>query len=270
MLFKLVSLLTLAMGCVLPLGTVLTLGTAPCHAQTSPRVWRTTTSLQASEAGQAAAADEKFVYAIGNRTIGKYDRRSGMRIASSTGTATHLNSGFSWRGKLYCAHSNYPEKPERSEILVLDPESMKLTEFHRFIGQEGSLTWAVWHDGSWWCNFAFYDADNEKSYLARFDDQWRETARWTYPPQLLEKIGRHSLSGGLWYQGQLLATDHDNPVVYRLKVPADASVLELVDAQPAPFAGQGIAYDPVTGGLVGIVRKTRSVVFAEQRPADNK
>ncbi|GIS59395.1 MAG: hypothetical protein CM1200mP2_16200 [Planctomycetaceae bacterium] len=53
--------------------------------------------------------------------MAKYDRTTGRRIATSTGQAKHLNSGFPWRGRLLCAHSNYPTTPEKSEIKVLDP-----------------------------------------------------------------------------------------------------------------------------------------------------
>ncbi|MGD9648584.1 MAG: hypothetical protein AB7U73_22930 [Pirellulales bacterium] len=254
----------------------------PCLAQpaedSTPRAaseresfeWRQTASLTAAEARQAAAADQQFIYAIGSREIAKYDRKTGERVALSIGAATHLNSGFFWQGQLYCAHSNYPARPELSEILVLDPVSMKLSEFHRFAAQPGSLTWAVRHDDAWWCNFAFYDADNAKSYLARFDDRWKERARWTYPAELVAKLGRHSLSGGLWYGDELLATDHDNPVIYRLRVPTKGEVLELVAIEPAPFAGQGIAVDPLTAGLVGVVRKKSLVVFAERWAAADR
>ena len=246
------------------------LDAAPCGAQVTSATWRETATLSADEATQAAAADERHVYAIASRSIAKYDRRSGQRLAESSGCATHLNSGFFWQGKLYCAHSNYPAKPERSELLVLDPESMELTTYHDFAGQPGSLTWAVRHDDAWWCNFAYYDADNHKSYLARFDDNWREQARWAYPMKLVERLGRHSLSGGIWYHEQLLATDHDHEVLYRLALPPAAEsdkpgVLELREVWPAPFAGQGIADDPVTGGLVGIVRKKKLVIFAERQ-----
>ena len=232
-----------------------------------PAAWRATATLAAAEAHQAAAADKRFVYAIASRTIGRYDRQTGRPVAISSGAATHLNSGFLWRGRLYCAHSNYPERPERSEILVLDPESMELATYHHFAEQEGSLTWAVRHEESWWCNFAFYDRENARSYLARFDGQWREQARWSYPAELVEKLGRYSLSGGVWYEGQLLATDHDSPVLYHLAVPDEGDVLELVEVLKAPFAGQGIAVDPLTGGLVGVIRKEKVVVFAQRERA---
>lgn len=79
------------------------------------RVWEQTAAMPAPEASQAAAADGDFVYAITNDRIGKYERTTGRRVALSTGEAHHLNSGFFWQGKLYCAHSNYPRKPERMQ-----------------------------------------------------------------------------------------------------------------------------------------------------------
>lgn len=237
---------------------------SPCEAEEPSVVWRTTATMPAEEAHQAVAADEHSVYVIASRVIARYDRATGERLATSTGEATHLNSGYFWQGRLYCAHSNYPALPERSELMVLDPRSMELSTFHHFAHQPGSLTWAVRHQEAWWCNFAFYDADQGKSYLARFDDEWREQGRWSYPANLIEQLGRYSLSGGLFYDGHLLATDHDHSVVYQLQVPEQPGELTLLAAQPAPFAGQGIAHDPVTGGLVGIVRRQRLVVFAQR------
>src|SRR5688572_23977207 len=98
-------------------------------AEPHATAWRQTSAFPAAEANQAAATDERHFYAITNNRIGKYDRATGDRLAVSTGEAKHLNSGFLWEGKLYCAHSNYPLVPERSEIKVLDPESMRLTTF---------------------------------------------------------------------------------------------------------------------------------------------
>jgi hypothetical protein len=65
-----------------------------------------TATLAAPEANQAAAADERFVYAIDSTLVAKYDRTTKERIAISTGEAKHLNSGFFWRGKLYWPDRN--------------------------------------------------------------------------------------------------------------------------------------------------------------------
>ena len=86
---------------------------APCAADdAAERPWRQTGTLAAPEVVQAAAADDDFVYAVANTLVAKYDRKTGKRVAVSEGQAKHLNSGFFWKRRLYCAHSNYPQKPE--------------------------------------------------------------------------------------------------------------------------------------------------------------
>jgi hypothetical protein len=236
-------------------------GAGRLRAQDGP-AWKLTSVLPAAEAHQAAAADGSHVFAISSTQVAKYDRPSGERLAVSTGEAQHLNSGFVWDGKLYAAHSNFPRVPERSEIKVLDPGTMRLTTFKDFGNYGGSLTWAVRHDGCWWCNFARYAADNGQTFLVQFDDAWREQARWTYPAEVIRELGRMSISGGLWHNGSLLVTDHDHPVLYQLRLPRQGNVLEFVAKHSAPFTGQGIAADPETGGLVGISRTKRQIVFA--------
>ena len=231
-----------------------------------------TESLPAPEAIQAAAADERFVYAIDNTVVAKYDRASGKLLARSRGEAKHLNSGFLWQGKLYAAHSNFPRKPEQSQLKVLDLQSMVLETWHDFGSDYGSLTWAVHYQGSWWCNFAHYGDQNAKTCLVRFDDGWKEAASWTYPQDVIAELGRYSISGGLWLDDTLLATGHDHRRIYRLKAPAGGGVLELIDRVKSPFPGQGLAIDPAGGGkepgLVGIDRGRRKVVFARLQPSD--
>jgi hypothetical protein len=101
-----------------------------------------------SEANQSSTADDRFLYAITNTLVAKYDQGTGQRVAVSTGKAEHLNSGFLWDGRVYCAHSNYPKLPEQSKIMVLDPETMRLSTFKDFGNAGGSLTWAVRHEGN--------------------------------------------------------------------------------------------------------------------------
>lgn len=214
-------------------------------------------------ATQAAAVDDRYIYAVANKGIAKIDRADGRELAVSEGKASHLNSAVVMDGKIYCAHSNFPLKPEKGEIMVLDPQTMKLETFHEFSGPPGSLTWALRKDGSWWCHFAHYGKDNGGSVLVRYDADWKETGRWTYPPEFVAEWGKMSLSGAVWQGGELLATGHDKKRIYRLKVPEAGKVVEWVATHPSPFPGQGIALDPETGGLVGIDRKRKSVVFAE-------
>jgi hypothetical protein len=225
--------------------------------------WRQIGTLAAPEAHQAAAADEQFVYVVSSTVVARYDRATGKRLAVSHGPAKHLNSAFLWQGKLYCAHSNYPHVPEVSEIKALDLDTMRLTTFKDFGNYGGSLTWCLWHEGRWWCNFARYKSENAETFLAVFDDEWREVRRFRYPKELIDQLGEYSLSGGIFRDGRLLATDHDHQAVYVLELPASGDTLRFVGKQAAPWRGQGIAADPKTGGLVGIQRKTREVLFAE-------
>lgn len=226
--------------------------------------WTQTGSLPSPEAVQAATADDRYAFAIANSQIAKYDRQTGERLAVSSGEAKHLNSGFLWEGKLYCAHSNYPRQPEQSEIKVLDVATMELSTWKDFGNLGGSLTWAVRHEEHWWCHFARYGDENGGSFLVKFDERWNEKSRWSLPAELVRELGRYSLSGGIWRDGHLLVTGHDDPVLFRLKVPEVGTVLQLVDRHRIPFTGQGIAADPVTGGLVGIHRSRKHVVFASQ------
>lgn len=260
-----ILLLALAIPAVAVVSTHLT---QFIRAEEPTVAWKQTRALSAAEAHQAAAADDKFVYAIASEKIAKYDRKSGERIATSTGEAKHLNSGFFLEGRLYCAHSNYPRLPEQSEIRVLDPATMELKIDKDFGNFGGSLTWAVKKEGSsdWWCNFARYGAANDQTFLVRFDEQWKELGRWTYPADVIRHIGTASISGGVWQKDELLVTDHDHHVLYRLRLPREGKVLEFIRQEKAPFSGQGIAHDPVTGGLVGIDRGKKEILFAELPP----
>jgi hypothetical protein len=241
------------------LGLLLRSGAAAARDSVEPIKIERLASFYAREAYQAAAADELYVYAIDDHVIAKYERSSRHLLAKSAGTAHHLNSGFFWEGKLYCAHAT---SDGRNEIVMLDPERMTLTSVRDLSEHPGKITWVVREPGLWWVGFGFYGRDNAKTYLAKLDESWHELRRWSYPSRLIPDLGGQSISGGIFRNGLLLATGHDKKVVYRLALADDSDVLELVDAIPAPFTGQGIAADPKTGGLVGIDRRRREVIFA--------
>jgi len=229
--------------------------------------WVETRRIPASEAHQAAAADETYFYAIASKTIAKYSRETGERVAVSQGEAQHLNSGFIWQGKLWCAHSNYPKKPEQSQIKVLDVNSMLLVTAKDFGDFGGSLTWVIREGEHWWCNFAYYGADNHRTTLVKFDADWKELDRWSYPSTVIQQLGRYSLSGGIWRGDELLVTGHDDGVVFLLRLPdAGEQELQYIGQQPIPFTGQGFASDPVSGGLIGIHRAKRLLILATSMP----
>lgn len=229
--------------------------------------WREVQSFKVPEAKQAAACDAKHFYAIENSIIAKYDRRSGQRLAISTGKAQHLNSALLWQGSLLCAHSNYPNLPEQSEVMSLDLNTMKLSTLQNFGNYGGSLTWVLHKGNAWWCNFAHYGDQNHRTFLAKFDEQWNETERWEYPDELVSQLGKYSLSGGVWLGEELLVTGHDAKEVYRLGIPTSGRKLIYFGKQDAPFTGQGIAMDPISDAakptMIGIDRANRKVIFAE-------
>ena len=96
----------------------------------------------------------------------------------------------------------------------------------------------------------------------KFDADWREAGRWTYPPELVKQLGNYSLSGGVWRDGHLLVTGHDEPAsCTACDSRRRGRCWSSWTRRRSPFSGQGIAHDPVTGGLVGI-RRGKGVVFA--------
>ena len=223
--------------------------------------------MAAPEAHQASAADAKFFYAITSRAVAKYDRTTGKRVALSTGAARHLNSGFFWKASCCARIRIILLSLERSEIMVLDVDTMKLSTFKSFGNVGGSLVWVLRKERSLVVQLRHYGASNAKTFLAKYDDQWREVARWTYPKKVISQLGRYSLSGGIWRGDELWVTGHDDPVAFRLALPKQGGELQYLGQHTVPFTGQGLANDPVTGGLIGIHRAQRQVIVAGRKRA---
>jgi hypothetical protein len=243
----------------------------------------------APEATQAVAVDTKHFYAIGNRVIGKYDKASGRRLnqwsAPADSPIRHLNSGVVRSGKLYCAHSNFPDYPEVSSVEIWDTATLKHVGTHSFGIYEGSLTWIDWHEDSWWAVFAHYtEKVNDNTHardarwtsLVRFDDKWHRQAGWVFPAAVIERFQPHSSSGGGWGPGgRLFVTGHDRRELYELELPDAGSTLRLRATHPIPITGQGICWDPSNPGtLYGIDRPNGHVVvtpaFSEQSKSDTE
>ena len=250
--------------------TVVSLFSATVHAQEFREVRR----YDAPEAKQAVAVDADHFYAISNSVIAKYDRQSGHRVAKWEASVdiplTHLNSGLVRDGRLYCANSNYPKYPEASSLEIWDTKTMQHVDTRSFGIYEGSLTWVDWKNGSWWAVFAHYSnkvSDNRlaKSHrwtaLVQFDENWRRTAGWVFPDEVLDRFDPHSCSGGLWGpDGVLYCTGHDLGEVYRLEIPKAGPTLRLTATFKAPITGQGIAWDSDGKLLFGISRPKRQVI----------
>jgi len=230
--------------------------------------WEESLSFKAIHATQAAAADDRYFYAISNTHVAKHDRERGKLLSASTSPGTkHLNSGFIHQRKIYCAHSNYPALPEESDIRVYDPAKETLSVFHLFEKPPGSLVWCIRDpkEDLWWCCFAHYGNDNAKTFLAKMDNRFQELGRWTFPANVISDWDKMSASGGIWDGDSLLVSHHHFKVLYRLKVPQTGSELQWTESLSCPFPGQGIAVDPLTpGGLVGINRYKGTVLFGRK------
>lgn len=230
--------------------------------------------FSAAEAHQGVAVDAAHVYAIDNGAIGKYDKRAGKFIArweaSDERPLVHLNSGTVVDGRLYCAHSNYPQVPMTSSIEIWNAETLEHIDSHSFGVTDGSLTWIDRFGEDWYAAFAHYskrpgDRGTEWTRLVQLDSDWQPRQSWVFPAEVIERFRPSSNSGGSFGPGGLLyCTGHDRPEVYALRLPKAGSTLELVETIPVASPGQGIAWDRSQPGLLyGIERRTQQVVVSK-------
>jgi hypothetical protein len=226
------------------------------------------------EARQGIAVDRDFIYVIDSQKIGKYSKTTGELILSwedKDGQIIHLDSGVIVKGKLYCAHSNYPYLPMTSSIEIWDAQTLEHQESHSFGIWWGSCTWLDRFNGFWWATFAHYDKwkpvtgkGTEWTTIIQMDDQWRRLQAWVFPGDVLDKFSPMSNSGGSWGPDSLLyCTGHDLPEVYAFRLPRMGSVLELVDILPVNILGQGIAWDRTQKNILfGIRREDNQVTVS--------
>jgi hypothetical protein len=225
-----------------------------------------------AEANQGVGVDARHFYAVDNYVIGKYDKKTGKLVkkwqGDKKGPILHLDSAMLMDGKIYAAHSNYPQWPMTSSIEIFDAETMEHIGTHSFGIQWGSLTWVDWHNDHWWMTFANYDrliGPNKTPYghkantvMVKFSRDFRPVESWTLPKAILDRFEDMSNSGGSWGpDGFLYLTGHDPAELYRMRLPKAGSVLELVDILLMNIRGQGIAWDRSQPGVIyGIIRAT--------------
>jgi len=230
------------------------------------------------EANQAVGVDDKYFYAVDNQVIGKYEKATGKLVSRyegpKAGPILHLDSAMLKDGKIYAAHSNYPEWPMTSSLEIFDAATMKHVGTHSFGIQWGSLTWVDWKDGYWWMGFANYDrllGPNKTPYghkantlVVKLDPQFKLVESFTLPKALLDKFEDMSNSGGSFGpDGFLYLSGHDPAEIYKVRPPEAGSVLEVVETIPMNIRGQGIAWDRSQPGVIyGIIRATKKEIDA--------
>lgn len=233
-------------------------------------------TFPAKEARQGVAVDDRYLYVIDSRQIVKYDKKTGDRIAEwrekENGPIIHLDSGMINDGKLYCAHSNYPQIPMTSSVEIWDAAAMQHIGSHSFGIRYGSCTWIDRHEGFWWAAFGHYEKfksqtgrGTEWTTVVKFNDQWLALEAWIFPPEVLERLMPMSNSGGSWGSDDLLyCTGHDSTELYVMRLPEAGSVLELIEIVKAPIAGQGIAWDRSDPGFLFGIRRSDGVAVQIQ------
>lgn len=254
--------LTGALVAALSLVALGALGPASAAVPVADPVPEFTATLKATypafDANQAVAVDDKYFYAVDNQTITKHSRATGQPLlqfaGAPDGPIEHLDSGVVYRGKLYAAHSNYPEWPMESSIEVFDTRTMRHVRTFAFGIYRGSLTWLDHHDGFWWATFANYNRVQSgqtepygKTYntqVVKLDDEFNVLQSWTIPKVILDKFELMSNSGGSWGpDGRLWLTGHDLPEAYVMRLPVAGGELEWVATVHVPgIEGQGIAW----------------------------
>lgn len=211
------------------------------------------------EANQAVGVDADHFYAIDNRTIAKYDKRTQQLVGRwdgpKSGPIEHFDSATVVDGRIYLSHSNYPRWPMTSSIEVFDAATLQPVDSHSFGIQIGSLTWLDrGPDGFWYAGFANYNRVFGKSPVAygnkyntqvvRLDADWHPAEAWVIPDEIVEKFEDMSNSGGSWGpDGKLYLTGHDPAEAYVMELPRMGSVLTWVATVPLANRGQGIAWD---------------------------
>lgn len=228
--------------------------------------------MVASEANQGVAVDARSIYAITNNEIGRYDKKTGVRIAHWKGERAlyrHINSCAVVGRELVCAASNYPALPMMSSIEVFDKVTLKPIRTRALPVGPGSLTVLDWHRGSWWAVYANYDGrgglpgrDHSTGVLVRMDAGFSHQAAWLFPASVLDRFKPHHASGAVWgSDGLLYASGHDRPEIYALRLPVAGSTLEHVATIPVSTAGQAIDWDDADKRVLWTIdRPTRGVV----------
>ena len=242
---------------------------------------RIVSRFKAQEAHQGVAVDGEYVYAIGTKSIGKYEKESGTLIkrwrSSPEEPIIHLDSGVVVEGLLYCAHSNYPQIPMTSSVEIWDTDTLKHIGSHSFGIAPGSCTWVDRYDGYWWAVFAHYegkggypDKGNDWTTLIKYDDHLQPLESWVFPPDVLKRFAPYSCSGGSWgSDGFLYCSGHDRSELYVMQLPQAGSVLKLVRIIPSEINGQGIAFDRTSPEILyGIKRSTTEVLSFKMPIAD--
>ncbi len=122
-------------------------------------------------------------------------------------------------------------------------------------------------ENHWWCNFARYGDKNGETFWSSSTAPGRNLPL-DVSRECDQATCRNSISGGIWYQHQLLVTGHDDGVFFVLDFAGEGNGARTrPHGSNAVHTGIGFAYDSATHGLIGIDRKKRELVMARLDPS---
>ncbi len=234
-----------------------------------------TRRIPAAEAHQGVVSDGEFIYAIGDHAIGKYRKTTGERVGGwecpKGEPLIHLNAGIVWRGVLYCAHSNFPGVPMMSSVEQFDAATLKPIGSRSFGRTDGSLTWIDRYQDGWVACFVHYGRAGgepgkgpEWARLVQFDNEWRPVGGWTFPADLVARLGTrgYSFSGGAFGPGgNLFVTGHDDAALFVLSIPTSGTTLQWNATIPIAANGQAFGWDPREAGVFYSISRTAAEVI---------
>lgn len=222
---------------------------------------------------QGVAVDGTYIYGINNTSIVICNKETGKLMSTWEADKNkdaykhfkHLNSATVIDGKLYGAHSRFPEDKNDNtvEIWAINGDQLAHEKTIHMPRDYGSITWIDKRtDNSWWVCYAVYGKDqnkNTKLVKYQFDkNQFTELKTWAFPEEARATWGNMSCSGGSWGpDGHLYVTGHDEAHVYVLSFKSDDKLTYLRTESDVGFYGQAIAWDRFSDRplLWGIVRK---------------
>ncbi len=236
-------------------------------------------TYDAPEARQGVAVSQQYFYVADSRAISRRSRSAGALeaawpAAGDSSALIHLDSLLYLDGRLYAAHSNYPQLPMTSSIEIWDAATLEHVDSHSFGILRGSFTWLDRHAGYWWGAFGNYDKVQtgqsgaygltDNTHVVKLSDDFVVLESWVLPPPILDRMRPMSNSGGSWGpDGFLYLTGHDHGEVYVMRMPDVGSMLEWIATVEVPvMEGQGIAWDRSAARpeMWGIRKADRKVV----------
>lgn len=232
----------------------------------------------AEEARQGVAVDARYFYPNSNNKIGKYDKRTGVRVATWEGPRAlypHMNSCVVDKAELVCAASNYPTVPMASAVEIFDTRTLRHLRTMTLPPLPGSLTWIERHGADWYAALANYPEarggepghDHRWTRLVRLDREFRPTGSWLFPDTVLARFAPMSSSGGTWGDdGLLYVTGHDRGELYALRLPEAGTTLEHVATIALATGGQAIAWDRSQPRVIWSLDRETKMVVASRIP----